>query len=148
MRRLSTGFTLVELMVVCVVAALLLAIAIPAYNSQVRKSRRTDAKSATMDLAGREERYYSTQNAYTATAANLGYAALPSNVDNNYYAINVTVPRAGAPANTASYLVTTTPVAGNGQDQDTTCAAFSVDELGRRSAVDGAGNDATATCWR
>jgi type IV pilus assembly protein PilE len=147
MKRIAAGFTLVELMVVCVVAALLLAIAVPGYNAQVRKSRRTDAKAATMDLAGREERFYSTQSAYTAVAANLGYPALPSNVGNNYYTINVAVPRAGGPA-TASYLVTTTPIAGSGQDRDTSCAAFSVDELGRQSAVDGGGADTTAICWR
>jgi type IV pilus assembly protein PilE len=50
----SRGFTLVELMVVIVIASILMAIAIPSYKTSIRKSRRTDAKTALLDLAGRE----------------------------------------------------------------------------------------------
>jgi len=50
----SRGFTLVELMVVIVIASILMAIAIPSYKNSIRKSRRTDAKTALLDLAGRE----------------------------------------------------------------------------------------------
>ena len=41
----SSGFTLVELMVTIMVVAILAAIAIPGYSSQVRKSRRTEARN-------------------------------------------------------------------------------------------------------
>jgi type IV pilus assembly protein PilE len=148
MMRTDRGFTLIELMVVCVIATVLIAIAVPSYNAQIRKSRRTEAKSATLDLAGREERYYSTQSAYTAVAANLGYAALPSPIGSGYYTIDVTVPRAGAPANAASFVVTATPVVGRGQELDSACASFTTDELGRQSAVSASGADAAAACWR
>src|SRR6267154_1626429 len=79
-RRLeSGGFTLVELMIVVVIVAILASIAIPAYNSQIRKSRRTEAKTALLDLAGREERYFNTSNnTYTNLAVNLAYAAAGS----------------------------------------------------------------------
>ena len=52
----SRGFTLVELAVVMVVAAILVAIAIPGYTSYMRKARRTDAKAALLGLAALEER--------------------------------------------------------------------------------------------
>ena len=55
--RRNRGFTLIELMVVVVIATILLGIAVPSYMSQVRQSRRTEAKTALLDLAGREERF-------------------------------------------------------------------------------------------
>ena len=72
--RALRGFTLVELMVVVVIATILLSIAVPSYMSQVRQSRRTEAKTAVLDLASREERYFSTNGSiYSVTPADLGY---------------------------------------------------------------------------
>src|SRR6201987_6133436 len=71
----SHGFTLVELMVVVVIATILLSVAVPSYMSQVRQSRRTEAKTAVLDLASREERYFSTNGAiYSTTPTHLGYS--------------------------------------------------------------------------
>src|SRR5258708_40052678 len=85
----SKGFTLVELMVVIVIVAILAAIAIPGYTSQIRKSRRTEARNALLDAAAREERFFATNNYYTVTGTDLGYgAALPVHVGNNYYQLS------------------------------------------------------------
>ncbi len=72
--RRAIGFTLIELMVAVAMVGVLAMIALPQYNVSVAKSRRVDAKNALLDLAAREERYYATNNAYTATASNLGYS--------------------------------------------------------------------------
>ena len=69
------GFTLIELMVTLVVASILLTIAIPAYFTQIRESRRTEARTALLDLAGREETLFSTQNLYSVVPATVGYGA-------------------------------------------------------------------------
>ena len=61
-------------MIVVVIVAILLIVAIPTYLSQIRESRRTEARNYLVELASREERYYATQNAYTSTASNLGPA--------------------------------------------------------------------------
>jgi type IV pilus assembly protein PilE len=152
-RRISkvsavAGFTLIELMVTLVVAAILLSVAIPGYQTFIRKSRRTDAKTAVLDLAGREETFFSTQNRYSATASDVGYAgAFPQPVGSNYYTITVAVPNPAAAAGSPSFLVTASPVAGSTQVNDTACQSFSVDQLGNQSALNSAGADNSAVCW-
>jgi type IV pilus assembly protein PilE len=138
----SRGFTLVELMVVIVIASILMAIAIPSYRNSIRKSRRTDAKTALLDLAGREERYNSTVGGYTTAAANLGYGALPSLVGSNYYNINVTTVTAGTATTVPFFSLTATPVVGSDQAKDTACGAFTLTSTGAQT-VSGTATD----CW-
>jgi type IV pilus assembly protein PilE len=140
------GFTLIELMVTLVIATILLTVAIPGYQSFIRKSRRTEAKTAVLDLAGREETLFSTKNAYSAVAADVGYTALPSPVGSAYYTISVAVTAAGANVPPA-FTVTAVPSAGSTQLQDTPCQSFSVDQLGNQTALDSGGADNTQTCW-
>ncbi len=94
----TAGFTLIELMIVVVIASILLAIAIPTYRHEIQESRRTDAKTALLDLAAREQRYFSVQNSFTTSFVNLGYASsgTPASVTvgSGYYSISVSVPAA------------------------------------------------------
>ena len=138
----SRGFTLIELMVVVVIVSILMAIAIPSYKSSIRKSRRTDAKTALLDLAGREERYNSTNGSYTSAAGFLGYAALPSVVGGGYYTIAAPTVVAGTATTVASFTITATPVAGSDQAKDTVCGAFTLTSTGVQS-VSGTATD----CW-
>ena len=146
--RNFAGFTLIELLAALVIGAILFSIAIPSYMSQVRKSRRTDARTALLDLAGREERLYATTNAYSATPSVLGYTApgdaFPMAVGGGYYQISV----AAALGPPATFTLTATPIAGMGQENDTDCASFAVDQAGRQTALDGSAADASAECWR
>lgn len=142
----AAGFTLIELMITVVIATILLSIAIPLYLHQIRESRRTDARSTLMDLAGREERYYATNSNYTSSASDLGYgsASWPVTIGSGYYEIDQpNVPTTGTP----SFSIKAVPVAGKGQDQDTTCASFTIDSTGKQSALDTSNNDQTSTCW-
>jgi type IV pilus assembly protein PilE len=147
--RRDGGFTLIELMVAVVIATVLISIAIPGYNTSIRKSRRTDAKTALLDLAGREERYYNTNNTYSALPSDLGYngtlASFPMVIGNGYYLVNVAVV-AGAGNVGPTYTITATP---NTADQmlDTNCATFTVNNLGQQAATDGGGANTTSTCW-
>jgi type IV pilus assembly protein PilE len=140
----SAGFTLIELMVTIVIGTILLTIAIPSYMSEIRKSRRTDARNAVLDAATREERYFSTANVYTQLAANLGYgAAFPPTVGSGYYTLGVV---AGTAANgTSTYVITAT--ATGSQVKDTACASFSVNQIGQQSALTSGAVDSTTTCW-
>jgi len=135
------GFTLIELMITVAIVAILATIASTSYNTQVQKSRRTDARSAVLDLAGREEKLFSTTNAYSGAASDLGYAAVgtpwPINIGSNYYNVGVTV---GAPPTT--YVITATAI--NSQASDGQCVTLFVDQTGLQQST---GTAPAATCW-
>src|SRR4029077_13168357 len=122
-------------------------IALPMYAKQVQHSRRVDARTAVLDLAGREERFMSVQASYTTVPANLGFAGpFPVTVGSGYYQLNVTVV-AAAPPNPATYRVFAIPVGGSPQIKDTPCQYFSVDSTGRQfssASAAGPGADTSA----
>jgi type IV pilus assembly protein PilE len=136
----QTGFTLIELMVTVAIVGILATIAATSYNSQVVKSRRTDARSALLDIAGREEKLYSTTNAYGNTAASVGYSTL-NPVGSGYYSVTIAVP--DATQNPAQgFLITATPIAP--QTGDTACTTLTLNQLGQQGST---GSGTTATCW-
>ncbi|TLZ44893.1 MAG: prepilin-type N-terminal cleavage/methylation domain-containing protein [Gammaproteobacteria bacterium] len=147
----AMGFTLIELMVVVAIVTILFSIAIPSYMSYIRQSRRTEAKTAVLDLAGREERFLSTNpTAYTDVPANLGYTGFGAGnpVGSGYYYLTVcspaTVACAPNPPATPSYSIMATPVATQSQANDAQCTSFSVDSTGQQFAT---GTGGTAYCW-
>jgi type IV pilus assembly protein PilE len=58
MKRRAGGFTLIEVMIAVAIVAVLAAVALPAYQEQVRKSRRAEAKSALLQTVQLQERFY------------------------------------------------------------------------------------------
>jgi type IV pilus assembly protein PilE len=149
--------TLIELMVVVVIATILMSIAVPSYMSQVRQSRRIEAKTALLDLAGREERYFSTSvNSanYSQTWTDLGYPAGTTTVGSGYYTVTICAigpgMAAGCPPSAQAapgYAITAVPAPASTQLYDKQCQSFSVDNTGKQWAFDSAGNDNTPYCW-
>lgn len=144
MRHAPRGFTLIELLTAILIVSILASVAVPTYTAQVRKSRRTEARTALLDMAGREERLYSTTNAYSDKPSDLGYSgdAFPIAVGTGYYQVNVQV-AAGPPA---TFTLTATPVSGKGQDKDKSCGKFTVTQTGKQTAKTAADAD-SADCW-
>jgi type IV pilus assembly protein PilE len=140
-RAISKGFTLIELMVAVAVVAILATIATATYSKQVQKSRRTDARSAILDLAGREEKLFSTTNAYSGAPSDLGYGAVgdvwPITIGSGYYQVRVDVPNPPI-----SYTITATAI--GSQLKDTSCATLIVDQLGSQTST---GGGTAAECW-
>jgi type IV pilus assembly protein PilE len=142
------GFTLVELIVAMVILATLAAIAIPSYSLYVLKSHRTEAKSALLDLASLEERFFSTANTYSANPPDLGYAGaagVPFPVGSGWYNVLVSVTAAVAPAplipggTPATYTITATAI--GQQAPDTGCATFTINSAGQQTAT-------SPDCWQ
>jgi type IV pilus assembly protein PilE len=149
-RSRIAGFTLIELMVVVVIIAVLASIAVPAYTGSVRKSRRTEAKTALSDAAAREERYFATQNVYSSDPNALSYGSGPWPVPvGTYYSmtINSTDVTAATATTPGKYKLQISPSAGSPQLQDASCQTFIVDQTGKQSSLDSGGADSTATCW-
>lgn len=146
-RRDQSGFTLIELMITVAIVGILATIAATLYSLQVQKSRRTDARTAVLDLAGREERFFSVANNYSAVPTDVGYPAgpWPQTVGAGYYTISVAVGVGPAPNLTPTFTITATAI--NQQLADTSCASFSIDQLGHQSSLDSGGANSTTTCW-
>lgn len=148
--RRTGGFTLIELVVTVAIVAILAAIAIPSYTSYVRQGRRVDAKNALLDMAALEERYFTVNNAYTTSAANLGYstsASFPITVGSGYYNVIAPVVNAAttSPPAPASYQLEADVVAGSTQAKDTNCQKFFVNSQGAQWATP---DTSPASCWQ
>jgi len=151
------GFTLIELIVAMVILATLAAIAIPSYSSYVLKAHRTEAKSALLDLASLEERFFSTHNAYSNVPTDLGYSG-PANTNftvgsgwyqiTNLQAFPAVAPTPASPGGTpATFTITASAM--NQQTSDTGCLTFSINSAGQQTAT-GSGGDPNASidCWQ
>ena len=144
-RNRTRGFTLLEVMIVVVIVGVLAAIALPAYQSQVRKSNRSAAQQFMQDVALREQQIMMDQRGYvpvTDTAyfgnkpsdsnSGVGLAA-PSSTTGKYTFVvtrdNTTTP--------PSYAITATAV--GSQDKDASLNKMSLDHLGQRKTYTSGG---------
>ena len=102
MKKMSKGFTLIELMITVAIIGILAAIAMPNYTQYVIRSNRAAAQAEMMAIANKEEQILLANRAYVDETA-IGYT-LPTGVSNKYtYAI-------AAPAGTVPYYkITFTP---------------------------------------
>src|SRR5688500_4137712 len=103
-----SGFTLMELLVVMAIVGILMAVAIPAYTSQMQRSRRSDAIASLQDIQLQQERYRADNPTY-ATTAQLTAAGAPLPTS-PYYTFAVTNPTA------TGYTLTATPGAVQARD--------------------------------
>jgi type IV pilus assembly protein PilE len=155
----ARAFSLIELMATVAIVAILAAIAIPSYRIYVLKSHRVEAKTALLDAAALEERFYTTNFTYSGVPGDLGYpgatwpaAGIPVGSGNYYQMMPIEIQAAipganNVPPTPAAFSITVQPIPGSMQAADTTCATFVVTSTGTRKALDINGNDSSATCW-
>lgn len=63
------GFTLIEMLITVAIIGILLVIAYPSYQEQIKKTRRSDAQGALTGLASAMERHFTANNTYVGAAA-------------------------------------------------------------------------------
>ena len=133
------GFTLIEVMITVAIIAILAAIATPAYNEQIRKSRRADAKVALTHTAQRLERCFVDNNTFVFDAANAPGCPQSHTTSDGYYTITVA-------ATATTYRLTARPTAKGSQDNDTQCNQLILGSDGAKTSKDKSGtvND---YCW-
>ncbi len=130
-RNRASGFTLVELMMVCAVVAILAAIAFPSYAVFMKKSRRGDVEATLMDIAQREQQYLLDTRTYAPDVATLN-TSIPADVS-AYYTIQIcqtTAPCAAPGGIPPTFAIIATPIAGSPQAGDYT---LTLDNTGAKS---------------
>lgn len=130
------GFTLVELLIVIGIIALLAAYAIPNYRQFVVESKRAEAHSRLLEVAGLYEKFYANTNAYPTNVTG-GGAALSLTNDflrwDDYRIVQ------SGNAGPATWRIQAN--ARNKQfDDDTPCRRIWLDNLGRKGPIN-------SECW-
>jgi type IV pilus assembly protein PilA len=74
MKRMQQGFTLIELMIVVAIIGILAAIAIPAYQDYITRSKVTELVTAADACKTSVSEYYQSQNTFPATQTVSGCA--------------------------------------------------------------------------
>ncbi len=64
----SSGFTLVEVLLAVLISSLLLTLALPGYRDSVLRAGRTEGHALLLRVAAEQERYYSRHNQYSQYA--------------------------------------------------------------------------------
>ncbi|MEP7101320.1 MAG: type IV pilin protein [Burkholderiales bacterium] len=136
------GFTLIELMIGVSVAGILSSIALPSFESQLQKSRRSDVLVATMAVQSAQERFRSNSMAY----GSLAEIGVPSASPAKHYTLQIT-------ANDAEGFELLATATGT-QSRDVGCRYMKLTSTGMnlvyRSGPDASvTNDAAASqkCW-
>jgi type IV pilus assembly protein PilE len=134
----STGFTLIELMLVVMIIGILMAISIPSYRDYVLRGKRTDGQTALLDIASRQERFVAQNNTYTTLIAEPeGLSMGTTTSQDDQYDMSVAACGGGGTIATC-YVITATAV--GSQASDTDCATITYDSTGTRSGT-------TDECW-
>lgn len=137
------GFTLMELMIVVVIAGLLAAMAYPHYTVHVQRGRRAEAHSALLDAQQFMERYYAAQSRYTSVSG--APPALPRRLQ--------TVPQ-GSTSDAARYVLSVSEVTANSYTlqaelspgQDDPCGHLTLTHTGTKGRT--AEAMSVQDCWR
>lgn len=141
MKKSQIGFTLIELMITLSVISILSMIAYPSYQEYIKKSRRLDAKNSLLDLASRQQKYFSINNKFSLNANDLGYSSLPADIassnGSSFYKLSI--------ASTDGGKTWTATATAQGNQSSDKCGNFSITDKGVQSfsATTGTKNN----CW-
>jgi type IV pilus assembly protein PilE len=132
------GFTLIEVMIVCVIVAILAAIALPSYFDYVTRSKIIDGTTKLGDFRQRLEKAYLDNRSYDDGAGNCRIPNITAAAkDGNYFDIVCT-------ATPTTYLITATGASINAMDP---AFVYTLNQLNQRTSTGPAGWAGNGTCW-
>ena len=139
--RQQRGFNLMELMVSVTIIGIIVAVALPSYNSHMINTRRTASTACMVEMAQFMERVYTTSMDYSSDAAG-NATVLPNSSCRNdltpFYTLTLEV-------TAQTYTLTASPI--GPQLKDTDCAVLTLDQTGARTAAGSAAVDKIRYCW-
>jgi type IV pilus assembly protein PilE len=142
--RFSTGFSLIELLVVLVITGIVSAIALPSYTQHVQRGHRAEAMAALLEAQHFMERHYSAQGRYDGSAESPGtnpdlplrLQSIPVGSD-PLYRLQLEA------ATVNSYDLTAQPVGSMANDK---CGTLTIEQTGLKGL---SGSDLNVVdCWR
>lgn len=135
--RQAVGFTLIELMITVAIVGILAAVAYPSYNAYIQKGERARAKAFMLDVAQKEERYFTSANIYCVSTTDCPWLTTPADVKR--YSVTVAYPKVGGADVTNALEIKATPL----EDfPDPVCGWLQLTNLGLKTS-----EKSDATCW-
>lgn len=139
--RQQRGFSLMELMVAVTIIGIIVAVALPSYNSHMLNTRRTASTACVVEMAQFMERVYTTSMDYSKNNAGVATALPNSSCRTDltpFYTLSLDV-------TAQTFTLTATPI--GAQAKDTNCGILTLDQAGARTAA-GSGTAAKVReCW-
>jgi type IV pilus assembly protein PilE len=153
--RRSSGFTLIELMIVVAIVGVLAAIAMPSYSQYIARARRADARAQLLQVAQFMQRFYAANDRFDQDRSGVSVAsAMPSGITISpvgsaaLYQLNTSVASLGTPTLTvtaSAYTLTMAPVSGASMAYDA-CGMFTLTSTGVRGVA--GGTKTRDECWK
>lgn len=140
--RRHKGFTLIEVMIVMAVIAIISAIALPAYQSHIAKTRRGAAEGCMTELGQFIERNFTQSLRYDLDAAG-NAVALPGTQCRNDLAMAYAF--TWVPAQT-TYVLTATPTTSQASADSACGCALTLNQLGVKGVT--SCSRAVSDCWK
>jgi type IV pilus assembly protein PilE len=140
----SRGFSLIELVIVLAIAAIIAAIAMPAYSAYVQRSKISEATGNLTDMRNRLEQYFYDKRSFPGSCVVSAPGPAPANTiylpeTMKHFQVTCNFPDA------SSYTVTATGQATSGM----TGFVYSVDQANNRRTISmpAGWSGAGSTCW-
>ena len=116
MKKMQSGFTLLELLIVVGTIAIIASFAYPSYRDYVVRANRTDAMEALNEIMAQQQRFYARNRTYATNLTDLGYSTATLITDNTFYVVTATA--CASSDIKRCVLLTAAPDANKGQKGD------------------------------